>query len=647
MDVALLVAVRYFVGIMPRLLRSFLPLFLASIALGCAQGAESRPDYFERPKPDAGGAGGTGGTAGTGGSAGVAGTGGAPPTALCGNGEVEGDEACDQGDMAGKTCQTEGFASGGLQCTPDCKLDTSNCNTCGNNVADPGEECDGTDLGGVSTCDDINAGTAAEPLLCSPDCTYDLSNCSGCGDGVITSPEDCEPATATTKADLGGATCTDLGWDGGNLDCNASCRFNETGCYACGDAQKNGIEQCDGADFGGKGCGDFDAITGEPFTSGSLSCSGDCKIDTSNCMRCGDGVVTGSEVCDEGELNGETCETQGFSDGLLTCGATCKSYDVSACTLCGDGDVEGDEQCDSQNLNGATCQSLGFAGGGSLSCSGSCTFNTSGCSNNTCGDGTVNGADECDCGNSGSVCSAAQLDNRSCTDFTSPGGGAYAGGSLGCRSPDNCTFDTSACYYCGDGDINPGEQCDGSALGGQTCVGLGYTAGTLSCNGSCQLDESACISVENPVLLCNSPNLDIPDNDSSGVSDTINISDSATVTDVDVMLIVPHTWPGDVRVTLSHGGTTRTLIDRPGEPASLYGCSYDNIDCTLDDEGTAPVEETCETTTPAITGTLRPNEALAGFDGQDMSGAWTLTVSDIESGLTGTFGEWCVVVYWQ
>ena len=73
-----------------------------------------------------------------------------------------------------------------------------------------GAALDGTDLGGMQNCADLNAGAANEPLLCNDSCGFDLSNCSGCGDGTITPPEDCEPATPTSKADLGGATCEQL-----------------------------------------------------------------------------------------------------------------------------------------------------------------------------------------------------------------------------------------------------------------------------------------------------------------------------------------------------------------------------------------------------------------------------------------------------
>jgi len=45
---------------------------------------------------------------------------------------------------------------------------------------------------------------------------------------------------------------------------------------------------------------------------------------------------------------------------------------------------------------------------------------------------------------------------------------------------------------CGNGVVETGEQCDGGNLNGQTCVGLGFTGGTLACSGSCTFDTSGC-----------------------------------------------------------------------------------------------------------------------------------------------------------
>lgn len=46
--------------------------------------------------------------------------------------------------------------------------------------------------------------------------------------------------------------------------------------------------------------------------------------------------------------------------------------------MCGDGLVMGTEDCEDEDLNGQTCSSLGY-GGGTLSCDPSCTFDTSEC----------------------------------------------------------------------------------------------------------------------------------------------------------------------------------------------------------------------------------------------------------------------------
>lgn len=46
---------------------------------------------------------------------------------------------------------------------------------------------------------------------------------------------------------------------------------------------------------------------------------------------------------------------------------------------------------------------------------------------------------------------------------------------------------------CGNGMIEPGEQCDGGELNGISCTDLGYTGGSLGCDPvTCTYDASAC-----------------------------------------------------------------------------------------------------------------------------------------------------------
>lgn len=146
--------------------------------------------------------------------------------AVCGNGVLEGQEACDASNLAGTTCEDLGYTGGTLACTDNCEFDESGCNNslCGNGQLDPGEDCDGTELDG-ETCTD--QGFAGGVLACTLDCTFDTSACTGgCGNGVVEDDEECD------VDDLGGESCDSLGYSGGSLDCNTDCTFDTAACDA-------------------------------------------------------------------------------------------------------------------------------------------------------------------------------------------------------------------------------------------------------------------------------------------------------------------------------------------------------------------------------------------------------------------------------
>jgi hypothetical protein len=54
------------------------------------------------------------------------------------------------------------------------------------------------------------------------------------------------------------------------------------------------------------------------------------------------------------------------------------------------------------------------------------------------------------------------------------------------------TTTTTTLPNCGNGRLDPGEQCDGTNLFGRDCATLGFTGGTLACRPDCLFDTSHC-----------------------------------------------------------------------------------------------------------------------------------------------------------
>ena len=119
-----------------------------------------------------------------------------------------------------------------------------------------------------------------------------------------------------------------------------------------------------------------------------------------------------------------------------------------------------------------------------------------------------------------------------------------------------------------------------------------------------------------------------PDNDPAGVASTITLEFCETVGDVNIGIDTTHSWVGDLIYTVqSPAGTSVTIVDQPGVPASTFGCQENDIFATFDDASATPVETECSVTPPAIGGVIQPENALSAFNGEDPNGTWTLTVS--------------------
>ncbi len=238
-------------------------------------------------------------------------------------------------------------------------MQSSECSAvCGDGLVRGNEECDPGPFADDDTTETKLA--KARAIGCNLNCQYEPH----CGNGIVESGEQCDSAEQ---------------W------CN-DCKLADS---VCGDAKKEGHEQCDGNDGiepGQRcldtcrisGCGDkiVDAENGEECDDGNNidgdSCSNACKL-----PKCGDGIVQAwiGEVCDDGindgsyggcgfgcsylpprcgdgivdAANGEECD-DGINDGSYgTCTPQCKRV----ADRCGDGIVNPlYEACDEGENNG-------------------------------------------------------------------------------------------------------------------------------------------------------------------------------------------------------------------------------------------------------------------------------------------------------
>lgn len=121
--------------------------------------------------------------------------------------------------------------------------------------------------------------------------------------GTDSDPLRCEAAfarafaKAETVAVSGGGACpvtgdaAEIATRVANAHAEVAAALLGTPLPECGDAARNGGEQCDGTDLGGTTCADLGYLTG-----GSLGCSPGCSFDTSSC-RSAQFPATGQTVC--------------------------------------------------------------------------------------------------------------------------------------------------------------------------------------------------------------------------------------------------------------------------------------------------------------------------------------------------------------
>ena len=121
------------------------------------------------------------------------------------------------------------------------------------------------------------------------------------------------------------------------------------------------------------------------------------------------------------------------------------------------------------------------------------------------------------------------------------------------------------------------------------------------------------LAESDPFRAVSTPGLQIPDNDPTGVSDSIDINAVGTIREVRVSVDITHTYIGDLRVVLRSAAGHEVMLH------NRAGGSADNILETFD---TAKIPE------------------LAGFAGEPTDGTWNLFVADVAGRDVGKLNRW-------
>ncbi len=307
---------------------------------------------------------------------------------LCGNGQVNPGEVCDDGNnINGDTCNNDCRRSNGQPCTMDNQCSSGVCDpfsmtcepafTCGNGELEPanGEICDDGNTAGNDGCEADCKRSNGQP--CTNDNQCSSGECdetgsmvcvppTGCGNGVVNAGEICDDGDAVNGNGCDndcklsdGQPCT------GDNQCHSDvCDPASDVCEpanTCGNGRLEALEACDdGGTSNGDGCSASCLLEdGEPCVDDDQCQSGECdEVGSQTCEpanSCGNGTINPGEACDDGNTGG--------GDG---CSASCLIEDGEPCTdddqcqsgmcdpqtdTCGGGDQDGDGVFDGTDLD--------------------------------------------------------------------------------------------------------------------------------------------------------------------------------------------------------------------------------------------------------------------------------------------------------
>jgi len=394
----------------------------------------------------------------------------------CGDGinNQNGIEQCDDGNvLPGDGC------NGNCQVEPNWKCPPAGACTrmivCGDGSIGAGEVCDdGNTLNGDGCNSTCTVQDPAYTCVAGQSCV----RTSQCGNKRIEAGEKCDDGN-TVAGDGCSSSC--------QLESGFVCPIPGSPCKPaprCGD----GIVQ----PSLGEACDDGNTVSGD-------GCSADCKTKDAGCVctpgqlcvcpvvKCGDGVLEGSEECDDGNtVSGDGCSSDCKT---VETGFQCRVVGKPCTAKCGDGKILKGEQCDDGNTaSGDGCSSTCQREPGA-----NCPTPGQLCTTAKCGNGIKETGESCDCGTD---------PTKLPTGCAGPNG-LFNGDGTGCSKTcttepicrgTNGTGATHACATtCGNGNLETGEDCDdGNLVDGDGCSSSCKLEAGFTCTPKTNPDTQPC-----------------------------------------------------------------------------------------------------------------------------------------------------------
>ncbi|WP_186265979.1 proprotein convertase P-domain-containing protein [Sphingorhabdus sp. SMR4y] len=175
----------------------------------------------------------------------------------------------------------------------------------------------------------------------------------------------------------------------------------------------------------------------------------------------------------------------------------------------------------------------------------------------------------------------------------------------------------------------------GKSFGGQSRLTVHAWMWGLLCLCATLLFAGARAEAQTVTTYSNSSTASIPDNACPATVDRyFNVGTSYIIGDVNIGVLLDHTYRRDLEISLtSPGGTVVTLMD-------YVGGSANNLNVEFDDEGndgSIASHTSNDSLTPVYASSRTPQNSLSAFDGENAFGTWTLRICDQQGIDTGSF----------